>query len=314
MQHEDFEKKIDDSHSLEQLEQIRIALFSKTGYITQEMKCLGQLPPELKKEKGQQINLVKETLQFLLKQKKEQLEACVLEKKLQSEKIDMTLPGRMNKMGRKHPITWVSEWICDYFARLGFSIEQEREIENTYYNFDALNIPKHHPARQSHDTFYLTDDDLLLRTHTSNVQIRFMEKQKPPVRMVSLGRVYRSDYDATHMPMFHQVEGLVIDKDINMSHLKGILHAFLSDFFEGSKIYTRFRPSFFPFTEPSLEVDLSFDQEKWLEVLGSGMVHPKVLHHMNVDSSEYQGFAFGMGIERLAMIKFKIDDIRDFYA
>jgi phenylalanyl-tRNA synthetase alpha chain len=296
--------------TLDELESLRQYLLGKDGLITKEMKVLSALSLEQKKQKGQEINAFKDRLVNAIKRQKGVIENQLLQSELETQRIDITLPGRYHPQGQQHPITWGITWMKNYFSLKGFDIESGPDIETPFYNFDALNIPSHHPARQSHDTFYV-DDNLLLRTHTSSVQIRAMEKRQPPVRLVSMGRVYRSDaLDMTHSPMFHQIEGLVIEPGIHMGHLKGLLLSLFQDFFDHSQLSIRFRPSFFPFTEPSAEIDISFDQKKWLEMGGCGMVHPHVLKTMNIDPTHDQGFAFGLGVERLLMVKYRITDIR----
>lgn len=304
--------------SFHELEVVKAKYLGKTGIVTQEFQKLAQVSGEEKKSLGAELNRVKLEVSDLINEKLQELEANKLKAELEADAIDVTLPSRQKSLGSIHPISYVFEELSAIFANMGFQIKSGPEIETEYYNFTALNIPEHHPARQSHDTFYLNGqsngEKLLLRTHTSNGQIRVMEQDKPPFKFVSPGTVYRCDYDATHTPMFHQFEGLYIDQDINMGHLKGCLSELLQNFFNDKKIDIRFRPSFFPFTEPSAEVDISIDGgKKWLEILGCGMVHPKVLQNCNLDPKQYQGFAFGLGIERLAMLKYGIDDIRACY-
>ena len=260
---------------------------------------------------GQKINETKKRVEDELQLKKAELKKSIIAKNIESSSIDVTLPGREYFLGSIHPITATLMEIENIFLSSGFTIEDGPEIENEYYNFSALNIPENHPARAMHDTFYV-GSDLLLRTHTSPVQIRSMEKEGVPIKVIAPGKVYRRDSDLTHIPMFHQVEGLVIDQGINFSHLKGILHEFINCFFE-RELELRFRPSYFPFTEPSAEVDILSEDGKWLEILGCGMVHPKVLENLELDSEIYTGYAFGMGIERLVMLKYDIKDIRLFY-
>jgi phenylalanyl-tRNA synthetase alpha chain len=255
--------------------------------------------------------VAKEALSDVLNARKSVLENAALEAQLAAEKVDVTLPGRQPELGGLHPVTKTMDRIEAFFSRIGYSVEEGPEIEDDYHNFEALNIPSHHPARAMHDTFYF-DAHRLLRTHTSPVQVRTMEAQKPPIRIICPGRVYRCDYDQTHSPMFHQVEGLIIDKNISFADLKGTLEQFLREFFE-EDVRVRFRPSYFPFTEPSIEVDIDRGDGKWLEVLGCGMVHPKVLEMSGIDSEEYTGFAFGMGVERFAMLRYGVDDLRLFF-
>ncbi len=304
------ECEIEKITTLEELESLRQHLLGKDGLITKEMKGLSALSIDEKKQKGQEINALKDRLVNAIKRQKGVIDDQLLQKELEAQRIDVTLPGRKRHQGQEHPLTWGMAWMKNYFSLKGFDTQTGPDIETPFYNFDALNIPSHHPARQSHDTFYV-NNDLLLRTHTSSVQIRAMETQKPPVRLISMGRVYRSDaLDMTHSPMFHQIEGLVIEPGIHMGHLKGLLLSLFKDFFDNPQLSIRFRPSFFPFTEPSAEIDISFDQKNWLEMGGCGMVHPNVLEHMTVDPISHQGFAFGLGMERLLMVKHKMTDIR----
>ena len=301
------------------LDAIRIEYLGKKGLLTDILKGLATLSVEEKPKMGQLINLVKREISDLIDDKMADLKEQQLVQKISSERIDVTLPGRAKASGSIHPVTQVKQFINDYFSRLGFSTVDGPEIETEFYNFETLNIPDHHPARAMHDTFYF-GDGRLLRTHTSPVQIRTMEQQQPPFRLIAPGRVYRCDSDVTHTPMFHQVEGLVIDKQATLAGLKGLLKDFFTAFF-GKELDVRFRPSYFPFTEPSAEVDIQCTQcsgagcrsckfTGWLEVLGCGMVHPNVLKAVNISPAEYQGFAFGMGIDRLAMLYFGIDDLR----
>lgn len=309
------------AQSLEALENLRLHYFGKTGVITEQMKALGALSPEEKKTQGALINTQKTILQNAIQARKQALETQLLNQQLQTQWCDITLPARSHQTGSRHPISKTLETIQVYFHGQGFVVKDGPEMEDDFHNFDALNIPKHHPARQNHDTFFLKDSSLLLRTHTSNVQIRTMEKEKPPYRILSLGKVYRSDHDATHSPMFHQIEGLVIEKGIHMGHLKGCLTDFCRYFFGVENLPLRFRPSFFPFTEPSAEVDIQFNKKTgkigdgtdWLEVLGCGMVHPNVIKNCGLDPAEYSGFAFGMGVERFAMLRYNIADLRSFF-
>jgi len=300
------EKAVDSN----ELEQIRLQYLGKKGLMTEKMKGLGKLPSAEKPAAGQAINKAKHVIQTALLSRKQAFEMIGLNAKLALETIDVTLPGRGTPLGGVHPVTRSIERITDFFGALGFEVKDGPEIEDCYHNFDALNIPEHHPARAEHDTFYF-DPKLVLRTQTSGVQIRTMEKQHPPVRIISPGRVYRNDYDQTHTPMFHQVEGLMIAKDVNFSQLKGIVHNFLHNFFE-EDLEVRFRPSYFPFTEPSAEVDVK-GKNGWLEVLGCGMVHPNVLRSMGIDPEKYSGFAFGMGVERLTMLRYGVNDLRCFF-
>ena len=308
------EQELKDAIKIHDVENLKAKYLGKQGIITREFQKLGKLSGEERKNFGAKLNKIKLEVLNLINRRFQELEKEKLNAKLQAEAIDITLPPRVRKTGSIHPISYVFEELTSIFASMGFEIKYGPEIETQHYNFTALNIPEHHPARQSHDTFYLKQKDLLLRTHTSNGQIRIMEQNKPPFKVVSPGKVYRCDYDATHSPMFHQFECLYIDRDINMGHLKGCLFELLQNFFTDTKIDIRFRPSFFPFTEPSAEVDISLDAgKKWLEILGCGMVHPNVLNYVNVDPKKYQGFAFGMGVERVAMLKYGIDDIRSCY-
>ena len=293
------------------IEEIRLEYFSKKGYFTEQMKSLGKLSPEERPKVGAEINRAKQEVMTALNEKKDSIERAALTRKLMSEKIDISLPGRNASVGTLHPVTKTIMRIRELFADMGFQVAEGPEIEDAFHNFDALNIPANHPARSEHDTFYF-NPDLVLRTQTSGVQIRVMEKQQPPIRMISPGRVYRPDYDMTHSPMFHQVEGLLIDKDIHFTDLKGILYDFLLNFFE-EDLEIRFRPSFFPFTEPSAEVDVKGKNGKWLEVLGCGMVHPQVLISAGVDPKVYSGFAFGLGVERFAMLRYGVNDLRAFF-
>jgi phenylalanyl-tRNA synthetase alpha chain len=294
-----------------ELDQVRVNFLGKKGLFTQQMKGLSKLPKEEKPKAGQVINLAKQQVQKWLVARGELLRAEVIAKQLAAETIDVTLSGRSNELGGLHPVTRTIERIESFFGDLGFAVKQGPEVEDDFHNFDALNIPEHHPARQDHDTFYF-NPKLVLRTQTSGVQIRTMEKEQPPLRIISPGKVYRNDYDQTHTPMFHQVEGLMVDKNVSFTHLKGILHDFLHHFFE-EEVEIRFRPSYFPFTEPSAEVDIMGKNGKWLEVLGCGMVHPNVLKSVGIDPEVYTGFAFGMGVERLTMLRYGVNDLRSFF-
>lgn len=301
---------------LSALEQLRVHYLGKKGVLTEQLKQLGQLPPEQRREAGQIINQAKQSVQSALEQQREQLQTQALAQKLAAEQIDVTLPGRGQSIGGLHPITATLQRIQTLFTHIGFSVAEGPEVEDDYHNFAALNIPDHHPARAMHDTFYF-DAHTLLRTHTSPVQIRAMKQQQPPLKLIAPGRVYRCDYDMTHSPMFHQVEGLMIDTAVSFADLKGILHDFLARFFERDHLEVRFRPSYFPFTEPSAEVDVRYKtrhgRTHWLEVLGCGMVHPNVFAQVGIDHEEYTGFAFGMGVERLAMLRYEINDLRLFF-
>jgi phenylalanyl-tRNA synthetase alpha chain len=302
---------IDSAQNLGALDEIRINLLGKNGAITQQLKSLGTINADERKVKGAEINSLKEAITIAIENKKKLFEEIILNAKLSNETIDITLPGRPENVGKIHPVSKVIADITDYFNKLGFQTFEGPHIESAFYNFDALNIPAHHPARQDHDTFYLKNIDMLLRTQTSAVQIHTLKKHKPPIRFLAPGRTFRSDHDATHTPMFHQMEGVVIEDGINFSHLKGVLIDFCRWFFNDTKLELRLRPSFFPFTEPSAEVDIAWGNG-WLEVLGCGMIHPNVLRNAEVDET-LQGFAFGMGIERFAMLKYGINDIRSFY-
>ncbi|NMP32427.1 phenylalanine--tRNA ligase subunit alpha [Thalassotalea sp. M1531] len=305
------EKEIAQAASPAALDEVRVSYLGKKGIFTEQMKGLSKLPKEEKPKAGQVINQAKQQVQKLLTARGELLRAEEIKVKLAAESIDVTLPGNTSEIGGLHPVTRTIERIQSFFSELGFEVKAGPEVEDDFHNFDALNIPEHHPARQDHDTFYF-NPKLVLRTQTSGVQIRTMESEKPPLRIISPGRVYRNDYDQTHTPMFHQVEGLLVDKDVSFTHLKGILHDFLHNFFE-EDLKIRFRPSYFPFTEPSAEVDVMGKNGKWLEVLGCGMVHPNVLKSVGIDPEEYTGFAFGMGVERLTMLRYGVNDLRSFF-
>ncbi|MGB0662833.1 MAG: phenylalanine--tRNA ligase subunit alpha [Pontibacterium sp.] len=302
---------VDAAESPQALDQVRVDFLGKKGQLSQLRKGLGKLSAEERPAAGARINEVIQTVTQKLNERREGFETAALEAKLAEETIDVTLPGRGEPLGGLHPVTKTMARIEAFFAGVGYSVAEGPEIEDDYHNFEALNIPSHHPARAMHDTFYF-DAQTLLRTHTSGVQIRTMEVQKPPVRIICPGRVYRCDYDQTHSPMFHQVEGLIVDKNISFADLKGTLEQFLREFFEDD-VRVRFRPSYFPFTEPSIEVDIDRGDGKWLEVLGCGMVHPKVFESVGIDPEEYTGFAFGMGVERLAMLRYGVNDLRLFF-
>ena len=301
--------------SLESLEALRVALLGKSGLITEQLKTLGKLPPEERKAQGAIVNRAKELLQDAIALRKSVLEDAAFDARLTAERIDITLPGRDADLGGIHPVTRALERIIDIFSRLGYAQADGPEIEDDYHNFEALNFAAHHPARAMHDTFYFPDGKLL-RTHTSPVQIRAMRKAKPPLRIIAPGKVYRSDSDQTHSPMFHQVEGLLVDESSSFADLKGTLEEFVRAFFE-REFQMRFRPSYFPFTEPSAEVDIRWDKEdgseRWLEVLGCGMVHPAVLRECGIDAEKYSGFAFGLGVERFAMLRYGVTDLRAFF-
>jgi phenylalanyl-tRNA synthetase alpha chain len=306
---------IDAAADLDALEAQRVGLLGKSGSITGQLKQLGTLPAEQRKAFGEQVNRAKETLAAALAARKAALEDLAFAKRLATETIDITLPGRGNGLGNLHPVSRTLERITDIFARLGYQLADGPEIEDDFHNFEALNFPPHHPARAMHDTFYF-GDGRLLRTHTSGVQVRFMTETKPPLRMIAAGKVYRSDSDQTHTPMFHQVEGLLIDETSSFADLKGTLSEFVRAFFERD-FEMRFRPSYFPFTEPSAEVDIAWQQPdgstRWLEVLGCGMVHPSVLRNVGIDPERYTGFAFGLGVERFAMLRYGVNDLRAFF-
>ena len=317
-------EKLNRELNQDSINQIKTELFGKNGSISNEFKKLGSVAAEERKKFAADLNLIKEELQEKISKKFHELEIKEINEKLKNEKVDVTLPERSFKQGKIHPVSQVIDEISSIFSEIGFSVEEGPDVENEYNNFTALNTPDNHPARDMHDTFYLDNEKkLLLRTHTSPVQVRTMLKGKPPFKIIAPGRTYRSDSDQTHAPMFHQVEGLHIDKNINMGHLKGCLNYFIKEFFEVDKIKMRFRPSHFPFTEPSAEVDIGYEikdgkiiigeGDKWLEILGCGMVHPNVLKNVKVDISKFQGYAFGIGIDRLGMLKYGINDLRAFF-
>lgn len=304
------------------LEQLRVQYLGKKGELTQVMKTLGNMPAEERPKVGAMVNEAKEQVQTALNARKSAMEAAALNAKLAAERVDVTLPGRGQASGGLHPVTRTMERIEEFFSRIGYAVAEGPEVEDDYHNFEALNIPGHHPARAMHDTFYF-NANTLLRTHTSPVQVRTMESQEPPIRIVCPGRVYRCDSDLTHSPMFHQVEGLLVDREVSFADLKGTIAEFLQVFFE-KDLKVRFRPSFFPFTEPSAEVDIQCvmcsgcgcrvcKQTGWLEVMGCGMVHPNVFRSSGIDPEKYQGFAFGMGVERLAMLRYGVNDLRLFF-
>jgi phenylalanyl-tRNA synthetase alpha chain len=308
--------------TLVEWDQVRVRYLGKKGLFTERMKELGALPPERRKEAGAAINQARDRFTADLEARKSDLEARELEERLAREAIDVALPGRGQHTGGLHPVTLTLRRISKLFASIGFDIVEGPEIETDYHNFEALNIPAHHPARAMHDTFYF-DEHTLLRTHTSPVQVRVMETGEPPFRVIAPGRVYRCDSDLTHTPMFHQVEGFLVDENVSFADLRGILYDFLSRFFE-KDIQVRFRPSYFPFTEPSAEVDIECvicggagcrvcKQSGWLEVMGCGMIHPKVFEFVNIDPERYTGFAFGLGVERMAMLRYGINDLRLFF-
>ncbi|WP_323835499.1 phenylalanine--tRNA ligase subunit alpha [Photorhabdus africana] len=302
---------VEDAQDVAALDLVRVEYLGRKGHLTLQMSSLRDLPAEERPAAGAVINQAKQEVLEILNIRKEKLETDLLNFRLAAEKIDVSLPGRRMENGGLHPVNRTIERIETFFGELGFSVESGPEIEDDYHNFDALNIPAHHPARADHDTFWF-DAKRLLRTQTSGVQVRTMHSQQPPIRVIAPGRVYRNDYDQTHTPMFHQVEGLIIDRDISFTNLKGTLHDFLTNFFE-EDLQVRFRPSYFPFTEPSAEVDVMGKNGKWLEVLGCGMVHPNVLHNVGLDPEIYSGFAFGMGVERLTMLRYGVTDLRAFF-
>jgi phenylalanyl-tRNA synthetase alpha chain len=307
--------EIEAATQLDTLEALRVALLGKSGSITGQLKQLGALAPEQRKLAGEAVNRAKDAVAEALSARKAELESAALAMRLASETIDVTLPGRGVMPGNLHPVSRTLERITDIFARLGYQLADGPEIEDDHHNFEALNFPPHHPARAMHDTFYFPDGRLL-RTHTSGVQVRFMGANKPPLRMIAAGKVYRSDSDQTHTPMFHQVEGLLVDETSSFADLKGTLAEFVRAFFERD-FEMRFRPSYFPFTEPSAEVDIAWQQPdgstRWLEVLGCGMVHPNVLRACGIDPEKYTGFAFGLGVERFAMLRYGVNDLRSFF-
>lgn len=300
------------SSALEELEALRIDYLGRKGQLTEQLKAIGKLPPEQKPAAGKAINQAKQSINEALAAQKAQLEQQLLDQDLQRAAIDVSLPGRQVTAGGLHPVTLTMQRIAALFGQLGFDIAEGPEVESDYYNFEALNFPPHHPARAMHDTFYVEGGDLL-RTHTSPVQIRHMEGREPPFRVIAPGKVFRCDSDQTHTPMFHQVEGLLVDVDISFADLMGHLEGFLVRFFDQADCEIRFRPSYFPFTEPSTEVDIRIGGGQWLEVLGAGMVHPNVFRSAGVDPARYSGYAFGMGVERLASLRYGVSDIRQFF-
>lgn len=323
-------QSVNNAADLRALDEVRVSVLGKKGSLTEKMKSLGTLPQEEKIAAGKALNILKNTIEAAIDNKKHELETAELNKKLAGERIDVTLPIRPETQGRIHPVSKIYEEVVAIFGQMGFEVAEGPDVEDQFHNFNALNMPANHPARQMQDTFYIAnpdsadfDDSFVVRTHTSGIQIRTMETKKPPIRIIAPGRTYRSDFDATHTPMFHQVEGLVIDKTTTMAHLKGCLYDFVKAFFEIDDIKVRYRPSYFPFTEPSAEMDIGCRKGKeelkigegddWLEILGCGMVHPNVLRAGGIDPDEYQGFAFGMGIDRLAMLKYGIPDLRTFF-
>ena len=321
---DEFILKLKSKLDLSEINQIKSDLFGKNGLISSQFKKIGTIVESERKKFASDLNVIKDELQNLINLKIDEVENAEINKKLDKEKIDITLPERPFVRGKIHPVSQTIDEISSIFSEIGFSVEEGPDVENEYNNFTALNTPDNHPARDMHDTFYLDEKkQKLLRTHTSPVQIRTMLKDKPPFKIIAPGRTYRSDSDQTHAPMFHQVEGLHIDKNINMGHLKGCLNYLIKEFFEVDKIKMRFRPSHFPFTEPSAEVDIGYEIKdgkiiigegnQWLEILGCGMVHPNVLKNVKVDPVKFQGYAFGIGIDRLAMLKYGINDLRAFF-
>jgi len=320
--------KIDAASTEAGLEEVRVAALGKKGAVSERMKTLGKMSPEERKEMGPALNGLKTRVAEAIEARKAALEEAALEARLASETVDVTLPPAPEARGSIHPVSQVTDEITAIFSAMGFSVAEGPDIEDDFHNFTALNFPADHPAREMHDTFFFEPKEdgsrMLLRTHTSPVQIRTMMTEKPPLRIIIPGRTFRCDSDQTHTPMFHQVEGLVIDKETHMGHLKGTLEAFAKAYFEVDSVRTRFRPHFFPFTEPSAEMDIGYERvgneirigqgEKWMEILGCGMVHPNVMRNCGLDPDEYQGFAFGMGVDRLAMLKYGIPDLRDFFA
>lgn len=313
---------IGEANDLASLDDVRVQYLGKKGEITALLKGLGKLSAEERPKAGAEINVVKQELQELINARKSRLESSAVAEKLTAETIDVTLPGRGQLSGGLHPITRTLERISQFFTTIGFEVVEGPEIEDDYHNFEALNIPAHHPARAMHDTFYI-DPSTVLRTHTSPVQVRVMESSEPPIRVICPGRVYRCDSDLTHTPMFHQVEGLLIDEDVSFADLKGCVESFLREYFE-KDLAVRFRPSYFPFTEPSAEVDIQCvmcggsgcrvcSHTGWIEIMGCGMVHPKVFEFSKIDTEKYSGFAFGIGVERMAMLRYSVNDLRMFF-
>ena len=328
MARDDLIDQIVQAPDLQALESLRVKLLGKSGEITAKLKSLGSMDPEARAAEAPKIHALREQITDAIADRKAALEGAELERKLATERLDLSLPAPETPQGTIHPVSQVMDELAEIFADLGFSVAEGPEIETQWYNFTALNMPENHPARAMQDTFYLEprkpgEEPFVLRTHTSPVQIRTMENLPPPIRIIAPGRVYRSDSDATHTPMFHQIEGLVIDRAITLGHLKWTLETFLKAFFERDDVAIRMRPSYFPFTEPSAEVDVGYSivngrrivggQEGWMEVLGSGMVHPRVIANCGLDPDEWQGFAFGTGVDRLAMLKYGMDDLRAFF-
>ncbi len=308
-------QRIDEAQTLDALESLRVGLLGKSGLVTEQLKQLGKLPPDRRKARGEQVNRAKQQLHERIGARRDALENAAFNERLAAEQIDITLPGRDADLGSVHPVMRAQQRIVDIFSALGYQQAEGPEIEDDYHNFEALNFPPHHPARAMHDTFYFPDGRLL-RTHTSPVQIRAMSGRQPPVRIIAAGKVYRSDSDQTHSPMFHQIEGLLVDESSSFADLKGTLAAFVRAFFERD-FEMRFRPSYFPFTEPSAEMDIRWENEdgseRWMEVLGCGMVHPNVLANCGVDPERHTGFAFGLGVDRFAMLRYRVEDLRAFF-
>lgn len=313
----------DSASNIQELDQVKVEFLGKKGELTAQLKSLGALPAEQRPIQGAAINKAKQVIQAKIDEQKAVYESAAIADQLANESIDVTLAGRTSEVGGIHPVNRTLERIVEYFSQIGFGVEEGPEVEDDYHNFEALNIPGHHPARAMHDTFYF-GDGTLLRTHTSPVQVRTMEKVEPPIRIIAPGRVYRCDSDLTHTPMFHQVEGLLVDTKTSFADLKGVLDEFLKHFFEDEKLKVRFRPSYFPFTEPSAEVDIACvmcagkgcrvcSNTGWLEILGSGMVHPNVLESVGYDSEKFTGYAFGMGVERMTMLRYGVNDLRLFF-
>ena len=307
---DEYLNKLDNDLDTESVNQIKTELFGKNGQISNSFKTLGSLPNDERKKFASDLNSIKDELQEKINSKLQEIEIKEINSKLENEKLDVTLPEREINQGKIHPVSQVIDEISSIFSEIGFSVEEGPDVENEHYNFTALNTPDNHPARDMHDTFYLDNNkELLLRTHTSPVQIRSMLETKPPLAFCSAGKVYRKDDDSTHLPMFHQVEGIYVDKDVNFANLKDLINQILLSIFD-KKVETRFRPSYFPFTEPSAEVDILSEDGKWLEILGCGIVNPIVLKNCNIDHEKYTGFAFGLGIDRIALLLHQIDDIR----
>ena len=320
---EEAQAAVDGAADLRALDDVRVEYLGKSGVFTEQLKGLGKLPKEERPAAGQAINKAKQAMQKAIEARKTALETAALAERLAAERIDVSLPGRGTGSGGLHPVTRTMQRIQEIFGGAGFEVATGPEIEDEFHNFEALNIPSHHPARAMHDTFYF-EEGTLLRTHTSPVQIRVMKDAEPPVKVIAPGRVYRCDSDLTHTPMFHQVEGFMVDDEVTFADLKGVLNAFLHTFFERDDLDVRFRPSYFPFTEPSAEVDIQCvmcggegcrvcSHTGWLEVLGCGMIHPEVMRHVGIDSEKYSGYAFGMGVERLAMLRYGVNDLRLFF-